>query len=160
MHASAAVRALCGSRRRPPLSIAAASRTVGDMPFWLTIEVQDAETPASGWRRAYGESLLEAALTNGARNWEWHTPRWGLILELIFSDERARNAFRELPAVIAALDAVPIRSSGCLCIPAAVGGQELASHAGLGLRPSPEPPKPTNRGTSFSTWRATRTGST
>lgn len=54
-----------------------------------------------------GESLIEAAVTNGARSWEWHTPRWGLILELEFSGEEARDAFRDLPAVTAALDAVP-----------------------------------------------------
>jgi hypothetical protein len=35
--------------------------------YWLSIEVFDGETPASGWRRAHGDDLTEAAVTNGAR---------------------------------------------------------------------------------------------
>jgi hypothetical protein len=105
------------------------------MAHWLTIEVQHGEIPADGWRRSYGESLLEAALTNGAQDWEWHAPRWGLILELKFRDEQARNAFRGLPAVIAALDAVPDPVFGLLVYPGRGGG----SGAGKPRRPRPSP---------------------
>lgn len=105
------------------------------MGFWLTIEVQNGEAPADGWRRARGELLLEAAVTNGALEWTWHTPRWGVILELKFRDERARNAFRELPAVIAALDAVPDPVFGLLVYPGRGGG----SGAGKPRRPRPAP---------------------
>ena len=105
------------------------------MSFWLSIEVKDAETPANGWRRAHGESLIEAALTNGARNWEWHTARWGLILELEFRHEQARDAFRELPAVIAALDAAPDPVFGLFVYP----GRGGASGAGKPRRPRPVP---------------------
>jgi len=105
------------------------------MAFWLTIEVQDGEFPAAGWRRAHGESLIEAAVTNGAQHWEWHTPRWGTILELKFRDEVARNAFRELPAVIAALDAVPDPVFGVFVYPGRGGG----SGAGKPRRPRPAP---------------------
>jgi len=31
----------------------------------LSIDVFDGETPASGWRRAHGDDLTEAAVTNG-----------------------------------------------------------------------------------------------
>lgn len=106
-----------------------------NMSYWLTIEVRDGAVPADGWRRARGESLIEAALTNGARHWEWHAARWGLILELEFRDEEARNAFRTLPAVIAALDAVPDPVSGLLVYPGRGGG----SGAGMPRRPRPAP---------------------
>ena len=103
--------------------------------FWLTIEVQHGEIPADGWRRAHAESLIEAAVTNGARDWEWHTPLWGVILELKFRDEEARNAFRELPAVVAALDAVPDPVFGLLVYPGRGGG----SGADMPRRPRPAP---------------------
>jgi hypothetical protein len=105
------------------------------MGIWLTIEIQHGEIRADGWRRAHGESLIEAAVTNGARGWEWHTPRWGLILELEFSGEEARDAFRNLPAVTAALDAVPDPVFGLLVYPGRGGG----SGAGKPRRPRPAP---------------------
>lgn len=105
------------------------------MAFWLTIEVQHGEIPADGWRRAHGELLIEAAVTNGARDWTWHAPRWGVILELRFRDEEARDAFRELPAVVAALDAVPDPVFGILVYPGRGGG----SGAGSPRRPRPAP---------------------
>jgi hypothetical protein len=77
------------------------------MECWLTIEVQDADVPASLWRDGRGEALIEAAVTNGATQWQWHTPRWGVILEIAFRDEAGREAYRALPAVQAALEAVP-----------------------------------------------------
>jgi hypothetical protein len=36
------------------------------MDHWLSIEIFDGEFPASSWRRAYGDNLTEAAITNGA----------------------------------------------------------------------------------------------
>lgn len=96
------------------------------MAFWLTIEVQDGSTPAAAWRRAYGESLIEAAVTNGSRSWKWHEPRWGVILELKFRDEAARNQFRELPAIVAALDAVPDPVFGLFVYPGRGGGSGAA----------------------------------
>jgi len=105
------------------------------MGFWLTIEVQHGEVSADGWRRAHGESLIEAAVTNGAKRWVWHTPSWGVILELRFGDEDARNAFRELPALTAALDAVPDPVFGLLVYPGRGGG----SGAAKSRRPRPAP---------------------
>jgi hypothetical protein len=49
---------------------------------WLTIEVFDGTFPASQWRYAHGESLPEAAVTNGVLDWEWHQHQWGVVLEL------------------------------------------------------------------------------
>jgi hypothetical protein len=103
--------------------------------YWLTIEVEHGEIRADGWRRAHGESLAEAAVTNGARSWEWHSPPWGLILEVEFSSEEARDAFRSLPVVTAALDAVPDPVSGLLVYP----GRGGSSGSGVPRRPRPAP---------------------
>jgi hypothetical protein len=108
---------------------------------WLTIEVQHGDSlahgwaGAGGWRRAHGQRLIEAAVTNGAKDWKWHEPRWGVILELEFSDEESRDRFRDLPAVAAALDAVPDPVSGLLVYPGRGGG----AGAGMPRRPVPAP---------------------
>ena len=106
-----------------------------DMAFWLTIEVQHGDVPAGAWRRAHGERLIEAAITNGAKRWVWHEPKWGVILELKFADEMARDRFRELPAVTAALDAVPDPVFGLLVYDGRGGG----AGAGKPRRPRPAP---------------------
>jgi hypothetical protein len=105
------------------------------MAYWLTIEVQHGDILADGWRRSHGEWLIEAALTNGAKRWNWHSPGWGVILELAFAEEEARNRFQELPALISALDAVPDPIFGLLVYPGRAGG----SGSGKPLRPRPAP---------------------
>ena len=70
------------------------------MAEWLSIEVLDAgSSPASLWRGAHGNDLVEAAVTHGALYWEWHEPRWGVVLELVFPDDEALERYRDLPAV-------------------------------------------------------------
>ncbi len=77
------------------------------MEFW-TIEIADGPAwSAAGWRRAHGEQLVEAAVTNGAKEWNWVVRDWGVLLELQFSDESEWLRFRATPAVRAALDAAP-----------------------------------------------------
>jgi hypothetical protein len=102
---------------------------------WLSIEIFDGEFPASSWRRAHGDNLTEAAVTNGVLRWEWHEHRWGVVIELEFADEDDRDRFRELPAVIAALDAVPDPVNGLLVYPGRGGG----SGARVPRRPRPLP---------------------
>ncbi|MFF1612977.1 hypothetical protein ACFVYA_34860 [Amycolatopsis sp. NPDC058278] len=92
------------------------------MDHWLTIEVFDGEHSASLWRLAQGDALTEAALTNGAEQWVWHEHRWGVVLEIEFLTEERRDAFRSLPAVTAALDAVPDPARGLLVYPGRGGG--------------------------------------
>lgn len=92
------------------------------MKHWLTIEVQDGLVPASLWQSGRGEALTEAAVTNGAVDWTWHTPRWGVILEIAFRDEESRTAYRALPVVQAALDAVPDPVRGLYVYPGRGGG--------------------------------------
>lgn len=105
------------------------------MDHWLSIEIFDGEFPASSWRRAHGDTLTEAAVTNGVLRWEWHEPRWGVVIELEFVDDDNRDRFRELPAVLAALDAVPDPANGLLVYPGRGGG----SGARVPRRPHPLP---------------------
>jgi len=103
---------------------------------WLTIEVFDAERfPASRWQRAHGNDLVEAAVTNGVAYWEWHETRWGVVLELAFPDDDRLERYRGLPAVQAALDAVPDRVNGLLVYRGRGGG----AGALVPRRPRPAP---------------------
>jgi hypothetical protein len=92
------------------------------VPEWLTFEVFDGEVPASGWRTSYENALIEAAVTHGAAFWEWHTTRWGVVLELVFDDDERLERYRSLPVVRAALDAVPDRVAGLLVYRGRGGG--------------------------------------
>jgi hypothetical protein len=96
------------------------------VPEWLTIEVLDGTVPASEWRRAYENVLVESAITHGVTFWDWHDTRWGVVLELVFEDrdgDADRLAlFRGLPVVQAALDAVPDRLHGLIVYRGRGGG--------------------------------------
>ena len=105
------------------------------MPEWLTIEVFDGEVPASGWRRTHENALVEAAVTNGASSWDWHTTRWGVVLELAFDTDASLERFRTLPVVRAALDQVPDWAHGLVVYRGRGGG----SGARVPRRPRPQP---------------------
>lgn len=105
------------------------------MEWWLSIEVQDGDVPAGLWRSGRGDALTETALTNGGIEWTWHTPTWGVILEIAFRDEAARAAFPGLAAVHAALDAVPDPIHGLYVYPGRGGG--AAFRARVPRRPAP-----------------------
>jgi hypothetical protein len=105
------------------------------MPEWLTVEVFDGDVPASGWRRAHENALIEAALTHGASFWDWHTTRWGVVLELVFDSDERLERYRSLPVVRAALDAVPDRVHGLLVYRGRGGG----AGALVPRRPRPAP---------------------
>jgi hypothetical protein len=81
---------------------------------WWSIEVLDGEFPARMWREAHGSSLIEAAVTHGAVDWNFEAHHWGVVFEVAFNDAEAWFAFRHVPAVTAALDAVPDPVSGLL----------------------------------------------
>jgi hypothetical protein len=75
---------------------------------WWSIEVFDGATSsAARWQDAHGNALIEAAVTHGAYDWEWHHSSWGLVFEIAFRSDDRWPSFRDLPAVRAALDAVP-----------------------------------------------------
>jgi hypothetical protein len=86
--------------------------------YWYSIEVFDSGgVPASSWQDAYGNAFAEAAITNGAVEWEWHRHAWGVLFEIAFTDEARWPAFRDLPLVRAALDAAPDPVNGVLAYP-------------------------------------------
>lgn len=100
---------------------------------WLTIEVFDADAAAWAWRDRHAQDLVSLALSTGATYWEWHEHRYGVALELCFRDEDAREAFRGLPAMRAALELAPDPVSGVLVYRGRGGG------AGAPARPRPRP---------------------
>jgi hypothetical protein len=86
--------------------------------YWWSIEVLDgARGSADRWRDAYGNALIEAAITNGAYGWTWRRHSWGVLFEICFTDELRWPAYRDLPAVRAALDAVPDPVHGLMVYP-------------------------------------------
>jgi len=84
---------------------------------WWSIEVCDGRFLARQWRRAHGEALQEALLTNGAYDWCWTATPFGIVLEVGFRSDEAWSRFRALPAVTAALDAVPDPVNGRFVYP-------------------------------------------
>lgn len=102
--------------------------------YW-SIEVFDGEIPASQWRESYRAALVEAAISHGALGWDWIGNRWGVVFELNFADDAQWEAFRALPAVRAALDAVPDPVNGLLVY----RGRGGAAGASSPRRPRPVP---------------------
>jgi hypothetical protein len=93
------------------------------MSEWWSIEVFDvAAQPARGWKDAYQDALTEAAVTHGATYWEWHEHRYGVVFEVLFDSDEQWEAFRELPAVRAALDNVPDPVNGLIIYRGRGGG--------------------------------------
>ncbi len=103
------------------------------MAEWWSIEVFHGELPASSWRGSYSSTLIESAVATGAISWEWHEHRWGVVLEIEFAGDAQWAAFRAVPAVQAALDAVPDPVNGLLVYRGRGGG----AGAGFPRRPKP-----------------------
>ena len=105
------------------------------MAEWWSIEVLNGDMPAQHWRDAYGSELIEAALTNGASDASWHIGPWGVAFEVCFATTEQWEAFRALPIVRGALDAVPDPVNGLLIY----RGRGGTSAAGKPRRPRPAP---------------------
>ena len=84
---------------------------------WWSIEVRDGVLPAQRWKDGYGESLLEAAVTHGAKRWEWTLMPGAVLLELAFAEDEDWERFRALPVVTASLDATPDPVNGLYVYP-------------------------------------------
>ncbi len=116
------------------------------MADWWSIEVFDSEIQAAlRWKDSYRSALVESALTSGAIEWAWIEHRHGVVFEVSFTDEARWEAFRGLPGVQAALDAVPDPVNGLL-VYRGRGGSSGASAprrprptAGAGAVALPEP---------------------
>ena len=105
------------------------------MAEWWSIEVLHGEFSAFQWQRSYDSELIEAALTNGALDGTWHAGTWGVAFEVCFSTGEQWDAFRSLPVVRAALDAVPDPVNGLLIY----RGRGGTSASGKPRRPRPAP---------------------
>lgn len=85
---------------------------------WWSIEVFDGATlSAARWQDSYGNALVEAAITHGAYEWQWHRHSWGVLFEIGFRSDDRWSSYRNLPAVRAALDAVPDPINGLVVYP-------------------------------------------
>jgi len=116
--------------------------------YWWSIEVLDGAFSAEQWRAAHAAALIEASITHGACDWDWQRHSWGVIFEIAFRDSDDWAVFRRLPAVTAALDAVPDPING-LMIYEGRGGNSASGHprrpfprAGVGATAIPQEPNP------------------
>jgi hypothetical protein len=105
------------------------------MAEWWSIEVLHGEVSAFRWQEQHDSALIEAALTNGVRDGAWHADRWGVVFEVLFDTDEQWEAFRALPVVRAALDAVPDPVNGLLIYRGRGGG----AGAREPRRPKPAP---------------------
>lgn len=95
---------------------------VGVMAEWWSVEVFHGEFRASQWQQSYSQSLIESAISHGAVDWSWTEHPYGVVFEVCFADDAQWEAFRGLPAVRAALDAVPDPVNGLLVYRGRGGG--------------------------------------
>jgi hypothetical protein len=116
------------------------------MAEWWSIEVFHGELePAAAWKDAYSSTLIESAISHGAVEWGWLEHRHGVVFEVCFDNDVQWRDFRELPAVLAALDAVPDRVNGLLIYRGRGGGagarkpRRPRPTAGAGAIELPEP---------------------
>jgi len=106
------------------------------MAEWWSIEVFSGDKlPASAWRYSYEDALTEAAVTHGALYWEWHDSQYGVVFEVCFATDKQWAAFRALPTVRGALDAVPDPVNGLLIYP----GRGGAAGSRKPRKPKPAP---------------------
>jgi hypothetical protein len=104
------------------------------MAEWWSVEVFHGEFRASQWQQSYSQSLIESAISHGAVDWSWTEHPYGVAFEVCFTDDSQWEAFRALPAVRAALDAVPDPVNGLLVYRGRGGGSGA---------PAPRRPRPT-----------------
>ena len=110
-------------------------RTIAIVAEWWSIEVLHAGVSAFRWQEQHDSALIEAALTNRVRDGAWHADRWGVVFEVLFDTEEQWEAFRSLPVVRAALDAVPDPVNGLLIYRGRGGGAGVREPR----RPAPAP---------------------
>src|SRR5262245_8819145 len=124
------------------------ARVVRMSRSWWSIEVLDGVFPATRWQDAHSAALIEAAIAHGAKDWNWQAHHWGVIFEVAFRDSDDWASFRQLPAVTAALDAVPDPINGLLIHQGRGGSSNSADprrprpRLGAGAAPVPQEPVP------------------
>jgi hypothetical protein len=130
------------------------------MAEWWSVEVLHGDVRASQWQQSYSESLIESAISHGALDWSWIEHPHGVVFEVCFADDDQWESYRALPAVRAALDAVPDPVNGLLVYRGRGGGagarrpRRPKPTAGAGAMELPEPVEETALDmTSVSPWR-------
>jgi hypothetical protein len=122
-------------RTSAPSTAAAKDVLSQQMAEWWSIEVLHGQFSAFQWQQAHDSELIEAALTNGALDSTWHADAWGVAIEVCFRTTEEWEAFRALPVVRAALDAVRDPINGLIIY----RGRGGTSAAGKPRRPRPAP---------------------
>jgi len=91
------------------------------------------------WIRDRGRDVIRTALEHGARDWDWVSGTWGVVLEFCFADgvdvPVRWTGFIDNPLVKAALDAVPDPVDGLFFYP----GRGGSSPTAVPRRPKPAP---------------------
>ena len=105
------------------------------MAEWWSIEVMHGEFSGFRWQGQHDSALIEAALTNGARDGTWHADSWGVVFEVLFETEEQWQTFRACLPSARRWTPSPIRSTGCSFTAAVAAEQVPASRAG------PSPPR-------------------
>jgi hypothetical protein len=105
------------------------------------VEISGSEADISLWISARGRDVIRTALEHGARDWDWISGTWGVVLEFCFADTLADAGaggwagFIDNPLVKASLDGVPDPINGLFFYP----GRGGAAPAGIPRRPKPAP---------------------
>jgi hypothetical protein len=106
---------------------------------WWSIEISGNEADIFMWVRTRGRDVVRTALEHGARDWDWVSGTWGVVLEFCFADTVAVDGgwsgFIDSPLVKASLDAVPDPVNGLFFYP----GRGGSSSASVPRRPKPAP---------------------
>jgi hypothetical protein len=103
---------------------------------------------ADRWRESWGSALVEAAISHGAQDWDWHRTPWGMVFEVAFEQWDVWSVFRQLPVVVAALDATPDPVNGVMIYPGRGGSansrvpRRPRPITGGGAAPVPQSPDP------------------
>lgn len=73
----------------------------------MSIEVFNGPYAASLWADAHIDVLIEAAVTNGAVDWEIKRTAWGIVFEVAFPTESGWDQYKVTEAMRNALNTVP-----------------------------------------------------
>lgn len=84
------------------------------MHRWTSIEVFNGPFAARQWADTYVDSLVEAAVTAGALDWDMKRTAWGVVFEVEFKNDAEWEKYKNSEAVITALRNTPTPVTGVL----------------------------------------------
>lgn len=80
----------------------------------MSVEVFDGSFSASQWAESHADQLVEAALIEGALDWNFVRHAQGIVFEVKFEDEEAWQRFQASLSMRWALDAAPDPHTGVI----------------------------------------------